>query len=237
MARFSCMLKLLSLVCLGSVLPVRSSTADTLTYRGEDGGTLVFSLLANERARVARGDAQWSLPHVPSASGAKYESQGILFWSKGDDATFEQEGKSTACRVAGKESGQMAAQEAAALATVAGTEWVLREWGKEEPAPAKPEVTLLFTEGRFTGHSGCNRYFAAVKEGPEAGQITVGPVGGTRMACPEPEVAVETRFLAQLGRVKRFGFSGVRLLLSYEQEGSWNSMAFEKRERRPAGQQ
>ena len=211
--------------------------AATLTYRCEDGSTLVFSLLASDQARVARGDAQWTLPHVPSGSGAKYESGGILFWSKGDEATFEQEGKSTSCRVAGKESGQMSAQEAVPLATIAGTEWVLREWGRDEPMPAKPEVTLLFTEGRFTGHSGCNRYFASVKEEHEAGQVSVGPVGGTRMACPEPVMAVETRFLEQLGRVKRVGFLGTRLTLSYEEDETWNTMLFEKREAQPASKQ
>ena len=152
---------------------------DAFTYRCEDGSTLVFSLLASDQARIARGDAQLTLLHVPSGSGAKYENGGILFWSKGDEATFEQEGKSTSCRVAGKESGQMSAQEAVPLATIAGTEWVLREWGRDEPMPAKPEVTLLFTEGRFTGHSGCNRYFASVKEERETGQISVGPVGGS----------------------------------------------------------
>lgn len=211
--------------------------AATLTYRCDDGSTLVFSLLASDHARVARDDAQWTLPHVPSGSGAKYESGGILFWSKGDEATFEQDGKSTSCRVAGKESGQMPAKEAVSLATIAGTEWVLREWGRDESVPAKPEVTLLFTEGRFTGHSGCNRYFASVKEEHGTGQITVGPVGGTRMACPEPVMAVETRFLERLGRVKQFGFLGPRLTLSYEQDGDWNSMLFEKREGQSASEQ
>ena len=131
----------------------------------------------------------------------------------------------------------MSAQEAVQLATLAGTEWVLREWGRGEPAPAKPEVTLLFTEGRFTGHSGCNRYFASVKEERETGQISVGPVGGTRMACPEPVMAVETRFLEQLGRVKRVGFLSTGLTLSYEQDGNWNTMLFGKREGQPASKQ
>jgi heat shock protein HslJ len=98
-------------------------------------------------------------------------------------------------------------------------------------------VTLLFTEGRFTGHSGCNRYFASVKEEHGAGQITVGPVGGTRMACPEPVMAVETRFLEQLGRVKRVGFLDTRLTLSNEQDGTWTTMIFEKREGQPASGQ
>jgi heat shock protein HslJ len=217
------------------VLLVRSSVAATLTYRCDDGSTLVFSPLADGRARVTRGDAQWTLSHAPSGSGAKYESGSILFWSKGDEAFFEQEGNPTSCQVAGKESGQMSAKEAVPLATLTGTEWVLREWGKDEPAPAKPEVTLLFTEGRFTGRSGCNRYFASVKEEHGAGQITVGPVGGTKMACPEPVMAVETRFLERLGRVKRIGLLGTRLTLSHEQDGDWGTMTFEKREGRPAG--
>jgi len=131
----------------------------------------------------------------------------------------------------------MSAQEAVPLTTIAGTEWVLREWGKDESASAKPEVTLLFIEGRFTGHSGCNRYFASVKEEREAGQVTVGLVGGTRMACPEPVMAVETRFLEQLGRVKKIGLLGTRLTLSYEQGSDWNTMLFEKLEGQPASRQ
>ena len=115
------------------------------------------------------------------------------------------------------------------LATLGGAEWVLRAWDIDEPAPEAPEVTLMFTDGRFVGSGGCNRYFAQAKEGDLPGELVVGPAGSTRMACPEPVMAVETRFLAQLGHVKKFSFLVTRLALSYEKDGIWKTMLFERR--------
>ena len=111
--------------------------------------------------------------------------------------------------------------------TIAGTEWTLRSWDTDEPAPEEPEVTLLFQDGRFSGRSGCNRYFAAVKPGEMPGDLYVGPAGSTRMACPEPEMKVETRFLEQLGKAKKFGFMVGQLMLSYQKENSRGVMLFD----------
>ncbi len=109
-----------------------------------------------------------------------------------------------------------------------GREWVLRFWDRNEPAPDTPKVTLSYSEGRFAGSSGCNRYFASVVEGPHAGQITVGPVGSTQMACPERELAVEGRFLAYLGRVSGYGFEFTRLALTLRDSTGGRTMLFEK---------
>jgi heat shock protein HslJ len=116
------------------------------------------------------------------------------------------------------------------LDTLAGTEWVLRAWDLEEPAPAEPEVTLAYKDGRLAGTSGCNRYTAAAKAGESLGDLAIGPAAGTRMACPEPQSAVETRFLKQLGGAKKFGFLLGRLALSYEKDGgAFGTMVFEGR--------
>ena len=85
------------------------------------------------------------------------------------------------------------------LAAIAGTEWVLTNFSREESAPAEPEVTLAFEEGRIAGGSGCNRYFADVVEsegGPDS--FSIGPAGSTQMMCSEEVMAVEDLFLAQL---------------------------------------
>jgi heat shock protein HslJ len=116
------------------------------------------------------------------------------------------------------------------LDTLAGTEWVLRAWDLGEPAPAEPEVTLAYQDGRLAGTSGCNRYTAAAKGGDSAGDLAIGPAAGTRMACPGPQSAVETRFLKQLGGAKKFGFLLGRLALSYEKDGgAFGTMLFEDR--------
>lgn len=106
------------------------------------------------------------------------------------------------------------------LETLAGTEYVLESWAWNEPAPAAPEVTLRYEGGRLAGHAGCNRYSAPARDVDDLpGDVEVGPAAGTRMACPEAEMAVETRFLRQLERVSRMGFTAGRLVLSYEIPG------------------
>jgi len=116
------------------------------------------------------------------------------------------------------------------LDTLAGTEWVLRAWSFDEPAPTEPEITLTYRDGRFAGRSGCNRYTAPAKAGDLPGNLSVGPVASTRMACPENESAVEARFLRQLGTAKKFGFTLGRLGITYEAEdGGLGTMLFDGR--------
>jgi heat shock protein HslJ len=122
-----------------------------------------------------------------------------------------------------------AAPERLTLETIGNIEWVLRSWDLREPAPKQPAVTLLFKDGRFAGSSGCNNYFAPVKEGTMPGDVEVGPAGTTRKSCPDNEMAVERRFLDQLTRVKKFGFLVTQLALSWEKEGVWKTMLFDKR--------
>lgn len=91
-------------------------------------------------------------------------------------------------------------------------------------------MTLAYMDGRLAGTSGCNRYTAAAKAGATPGDLTVGPAAGTRMACPELQSAVETRFLKQLGGAKKFSFLLGRLALSYEKDGgAFGTMLFEGR--------
>jgi heat shock protein HslJ len=105
---------------------------------------------------------------------------------------------------------------------------VLRAWTATEPAASEPAVTLVFEGGRFAGHAGCNRYTAAVEAGDQPGDIAVGPVAGTRMMCPEPAMATETRFLRSLGGAKKFTFVAGQLALTSEQDGTLSVMYFDR---------
>jgi heat shock protein HslJ len=120
------------------------------------------------------------------------------------------------------------------LETLGKTEWWLRSWDLKEPPPKQPIVTLVFTDGRFTGSSGCNNYFAPAKEGKIPGDVEVGPARTTRKSCPAHEMSVERRFLNQLVRVKKFSFLFTGLALSWEKDGVWKTMLFDKRSPRPA---
>jgi heat shock protein HslJ len=119
------------------------------------------------------------------------------------------------------------------LETIGNTEWILRSWDSKQPAPTRPAVTLIFKDGRFTGSSGCNNYFAAAKDGKIPGDVEVGAAGTTRKSCPDNEMSVERRFLEQLVRVRKFGFLVTQLALSWEKDGVWKTMLFDKRQPRP----
>jgi heat shock protein HslJ len=119
------------------------------------------------------------------------------------------------------------------LETIGNTEWILRSWDSKQPARTRPAVTLIFKDGRFTGSSGCNNYFAPAKDGKIPGDVEVGAVGTTRKSCPDNEMSVERRFLEQLVRVRKFGFLVTQLALSWEKDGVWKTMLFDKRQPRP----
>jgi heat shock protein HslJ len=115
------------------------------------------------------------------------------------------------------------------LDTIAEIEWTLRDWKRGEPANARPEVVLKYTDGRFIGIGGCNTFFAVTEPGKKPGHIAVGPPGRTRKACPEPSMTVEERFLKQLHEVRKFGFLGARLSLTYKDGERYEMMLFERR--------
>jgi heat shock protein HslJ len=120
-----------------------------------------------------------------------------------------------------------------ALDTLAGTEWVLKSWAWDEPAPAAPDVTLKLDGPRFVGSAGCNNYFAAVKAGGSPGDVKVGTAASTRKMCPEAEMAVEQRFLEQLAGVTQLRFVAGQLALPYtKQDKSFGVMLFERRSTR-----
>jgi heat shock protein HslJ len=117
------------------------------------------------------------------------------------------------------------------LDTIAGREWVLEEWDRDEAAPGAPPVTLSYDGGRFVGNGGCNRYFAPATPGSSPGDVSVGAVGATRMFCPDPASTIEARFFKQLAAVRKFGFPSGKLALTYEVEGKPGVMLFKERKR------
>jgi heat shock protein HslJ len=110
-----------------------------------------------------------------------------------------------------------------------GGEWVLRAWSLEEDAASEPEVTLRAADGGWAGTSGCNRYTVGVVAGESPGDVKLGPIAGTRMACPDPAGAIEARFLGALGSVSRIQFLGGRLALRYEAGAESGLLLFEHR--------
>ena len=119
-----------------------------------------------------------------------------------------------------------------AIVSLSGTEWVLQAFGSkgaEEPA-VPPAITVTFgADSTFAGSAGCNRYFGRFLT-PGGDSLELGQAGSTRMACPEPEMSQEDRYLLALGDVVRYRMTADELVLL---DGSGQRLRFA---RGPAGE-
>ena len=118
---------------------------------------------------------------------------------------------------------------ALSLASLAGSDWVLTHFDERDPAPAEPETTLAFNDDGVAGSSGCNRYFGSPEAGESPGELSFGPLGGTRMACPEAVMKLEQRYLGALGSVVKFGFVAGKLALTYPDGNGVRALLFAPR--------
>ena len=99
------------------------------------------------------------------------------------------------------------------LADLGGYGWVLIELGREQPLPDDLEISMVFQDDRVSGNAGCNSYFAGVV-GSEPGRLDFNGMGATRMACPEPVMDLERRYLSALAGATGYTFMAGRLVLS-----------------------
>lgn len=110
---------------------------------------------------------------------------------------------------------------------LAGSTWTLRSWGQGEAVAEPLVITLDSASGEVSGSGGCNRYHGRVEDGTSPGEIIVGALDVTGTVCPETLRANERRYLDQLRRAVKFGFSGGLLALSYrDAERGWDRMLF-----------
>ena len=84
--------------------------------------------------------------------------------------------------------------------------WALTEVAGQPVAPtgdAKEAHLLFFPPNRLSGSTGCNRLNGTF-ELTGGDQLKFSPLATTRMMCPEPAAATETRFVQALGTVKTY---------------------------------
>jgi len=112
------------------------------------------------------------------------------------------------------------------LADLGGREWHLVKMNWRETLAENVKITMTLKDNKVSGKSGCNRYFATVKSGEKANDITIGAAGSTRMACPGDIMEQESRFLKALSSVTSFYFVNGQLALSWKDEGVNSSMLF-----------
>jgi heat shock protein HslJ len=116
-------------------------------------------------------------------------------------------------------------QGPASLADLMGTSWVLTNLDHEQEVLPGVTVSAQFADNKVSGSAGCNTYQAGVTS--EAGQsLIVGPAVTTRMACPQPEMDVETAYLTALQGATGWGMPPGMLVISYETEDGSGGMLF-----------
>jgi heat shock protein HslJ len=114
-----------------------------------------------------------------------------------------------------------------ALSMLAANEWTLVELDGQ-PLPSGIEPPLIhFERETVRGFAGCNRFNATVKE-TRPGEIEVGAVAGTRMACPPPAMELEQKFLAALGKVRGYSFLAGQLALTWQDGERTGTLLFRK---------
>ena len=94
---------------------------------------------------------------------------------------------------------------------LAGSEWRLEDLAGASVIE-KSRVTLAFPEaGKVAGNGSCNRFFGPA--GIDGGAIKLGPLGSSRMACPEAVMNQETKYLEALQAAERFEWKDPYLVI------------------------
>jgi heat shock protein HslJ len=99
-------------------------------------------------------------------------------------------------------------------ADLEGDPWVLTQMlnADGESEIVDVGVNAEFDGSTMSGISGCNNYNTSYEA--TGNEISFGPIAGTQMACPEPQMSVETRYLELLATVATFEVDGRSMSMS-----------------------
>ena len=94
---------------------------------------------------------------------------------------------------------------------VYGRTWIAKEVAGQPVAAGIQSSLVVESNGKVTGHAGCNGYFGSVII--DGGAMSFGNLGATRMACPEPAMSQEARLLRALDSTRGYRLLGNDLML------------------------
>ena len=87
----------------------------------------------------------------------------------------------------------------------------------DETIPEDSGMYIRFeVDGSIKGHGGCNAFFGSLEK-TDSG-IGVGPLGGTRTACPQAIMDRETAFMEAVGKLTDFQSGGGSMSLLGEDD-------------------
>lgn len=85
-----------------------------------------------------------------------------------------------------------------------GAEWTVTDIAGTPRLP-NSKVTIRFADGRVAGAASCNRFMGGYEVAADGVTIRMSQMASTMMACPDPLMNQEQRFLDTLGAVTRYG--------------------------------
>ncbi len=97
-------------------------------------------------------------------------------------------------------------------ASMTGIEWQPRLLGADEIAADSGMFVLFAVDGSINGNGGCNNFFGSLET--SNGDLSVGELGSTRMACPPEIMDREMAFMNALQDTTQFemGENSLQLL-------------------------
>jgi heat shock protein HslJ len=94
----------------------------------------------------------------------------------------------------------------AEAAGIEGIQWYLTEVGGSPVSPMaddkQPHILLDPAQKRATGFAGCNHFFGSYEL--DGFSLTFGPMGATRMACPDLETGLEASVFEALENTRKW---------------------------------
>ena len=87
-----------------------------------------------------------------------------------------------------------------------GTSWILEDVGGAGVIDNALATLEFPSQGKVAGRGTCNRFFGSVQI--TAGAMAFGPLGATRMACPDAVMNQESRYLQALEAAERYRIDG-----------------------------
>lgn len=104
------------------------------------------------------------------------------------------------------------------VTSLRGTSWIVDDLAGRGVLD-RAEPTVLFGEdGQISGRGGCNNYFGTYTL--EEDQLSVGPIGATRMLCADAQMDQERFLFAALEATQRVGFQNDGRLVIETAEGN-----------------
>jgi heat shock protein HslJ len=93
-----------------------------------------------------------------------------------------------------------------AASGIEDTKWQLVEVSNEPVSPLagekRPHILLDSAQKKATGFAGCNNFFGNYEIDGVA--LKFGPIGSTRMSCPDLQLSLETEFLSALDQTSEW---------------------------------